>query len=36
MYRNVKTSDKRAGPLSEHGSTQGAAGGVIENNITAL
>ncbi len=33
---NVKTPDKRAGPLSEHDSTQGAQGGVIENSITAL
>ena len=33
---NVKTPDKRAGPLSEHGSSQGAQGGVSENNITAL
>lgn len=33
---NVKTPDRRAGPLSEHGSTQGAQGGVMENNITAL
>lgn len=29
---NVKTPDK---PLSEHGSTQGAEGGVIQNNATA-
>lgn len=32
---NVKTPDKRAGPLSEHGSTQGAQGKVIQNNTTA-
>lgn len=33
---NVKAPDKRAGPLLEHGSTQGAQGGVLENTITAL
>lgn len=33
--KNVKRPDKRAGPLSEYGSSQGAQGGVIENNITA-
>lgn len=31
-----KTPDKRAGALSEHGSTQGAQGRVLENNITAM
>lgn len=33
---SVKMPDKRAGPLSEYGSTQGAQGGVPENNIAAL
>lgn len=33
---NVKMPDKRAGPLSEHGRTQGTQGRFLENNITAL
>lgn len=32
----AKMPDKRAGPLLEHGSTQGAQGGVLGNNITAM
>lgn len=33
--KNVKRPDKRAGLLSEHGSSQGAQGRGIANNITA-
>lgn len=33
---NVKMPDESRASVSEHGSTQGAPGGVLENNITAV